>query len=73
MKKKLNRKDFCEEILKLAPSEYDASKCDFREHLVKKFDEYIELLDRLEKYERREKNGGLGMKRKRQLLSSVMR
>lgn len=58
MEKKLNRKDFCEEILKLAPSEYDASKCDFREHLEKKFDEYIELLDRLEKYERREKKWG---------------
>lgn len=57
MKKKLNKKEFCDEILKLAPSEYDASKCDFQQHLENLFNRYIKLLDRLDESEYRKRWG----------------
>ena len=53
-KKKLNIKEFYKEICKLAPSEYDASKCDFPEHLENILNSYYKLLDELDESERPE-------------------
>lgn len=61
----MTRKEFYNEILKLAPSEYDASKCDFQKHLDGLFNRYIELLDELDNVERREKKWGSWDKNKR--------
>lgn len=63
-KKKLNRKKFYKEICKLAPSEYDASKCDFRKHLANQFNKYIDLLNRLDKTEYRKSWGPWEEKKK---------
>lgn len=63
-KKKLNIKEFYKEICKLAPSEYDASKCDFQQHLANQFDKYIDLLDRLDRNEYRKRWGSWEEKRK---------
>ena len=48
----MTRKEFYNEILKLAPSEYDASKCEFRDHLKKTLNDYLVLLDKLDVDER---------------------
>lgn len=48
----MTREEFYKEICKLAPSEYDASKCDFRKHLDDLLDKYIELLWKFDEAER---------------------
>lgn len=48
----MTRKEFYNEILKLAPSEYDASKCEFPKHLKYILNSYYKLLDELEESER---------------------
>ncbi len=48
----MNREGFYNEIMKLAPSTYDASKCDFRKHLDKIFNSYLKLLDKVAESER---------------------
>lgn len=50
----MNRSALYENIIdiQLAPSTYDASKCDFRKHLDKIFDVYLNILDALDENER---------------------
>lgn len=48
----MTREEFYNEILKLAPSEYDASKCEFQKHLEYILNSYYKLLDELDEDER---------------------
>lgn len=48
----MTREEFYNEIMKLAPSEYDASKCDFPMHLEDILKRYSNLLDELDEAER---------------------
>ena len=64
----MTRKEFYNEILKLAPSEYDASKCEFRDHLKKTLNDYLVLLDKLDVGERPEGNDWDGIVQKNKKL-----
>lgn len=48
----MNKEEFYNELLKLAPSEYGKSEHEFPKHLKMQFDKYVELLDDLEEPEK---------------------
>lgn len=60
----MTREEFYNEIMKLAPSEYDANKYDFKQHLANQFGKYIDLLYRLDKREYRKSWGSWDEKKK---------
>ena len=66
----MTREEFYNEILKLAPSEYDANKYDFRKHLDKIFNSYLKLLDKVVEPERL--NNWDEIKRKNEVLIDVI-
>lgn len=66
----MTREEFYNEIMKLAPSTYDANKYDFRKHLDKIFNSYLKLLDKVVESERL--NNWDEIKRKNEVLIDVI-